>query len=721
MNEEFAIAFKVAIDESSISKVKERLEQLKKELATTIDINAQVKQTVEDTTNSITPTSSVISPQINPSLDTTGLKNYTAQIDELQMKVNDLKATLASVDMNDSPSDIMWYRTELEKAQNRLSDLINKQKNLTKEVTKTATESKKLSFSNIADAMKKATKSAKVFTMALIGCRSIYFGIRKSMSTYLSQNEDLQNKLNACYYAIGSLFAPALEWIVNLFAKIIGYVNVFLKALGFAGINMSKFGASTASTASSAKEIKKSLSGFDELNNIGSDSSSGGSGGGAGEVDNPFDSQDLDLGWVEKIKEFAEWCKENIPLIAGLLLGVAAAITAIKLGCDGIKALGIGLVVGGIVMAIGELLEYLQDPSWEHFGGIIEGIGIAIIGVGAIIGSVPVVVAGVITLVAGYIAKHWSEIKSFLENVSSGVSQLMDDVQGWLEGHFGIFGSLLNVFAAAGLGTVKGLIDGITQILDGLFKGVKQILDGIIKICQGDFMGGLDDICSGILTIISGVKNGVETIITTVIKSIWEALKNFFSNIAAKASETWTNITSGVGTFFSNIWSSISSFFTKVINGFVEFWKSMGNKAKEWVTGIINKYIISPINSLIGWINEKLHFRYSGLRILGKEVIPSFDVQIAKLNTLPKLNVGTGYVPNDMVAQLHKGEAVIPKRFNEREYFGSSNDETNSLLETLINRVDNLELNPYITVKDIGKASVKYINQQSRIMGNNVI
>lgn len=721
MNEEFAIAFRVALDESSISKVKERLQQLKKELQTTIEINAKVRETVEDAQQNITPTVSTISPEIYPTMDSTGLKNYSAQIDELQAKVNDLKATLASVDMNDSPSDIMWYRTELEKAQNRLSDLIAKQRALTTEVDKTVKSSKSLSFSNVAGAIKEATKSAKVFTMALIGCRSIYFGIRKSMTTYLSQNAELQNKLNACYYAIGSLFAPALEWIVNLFAKIIGYVNVFLKALGVAGINMSNFGKSTASTASSAKEIKKSLSGFDELNNIGSDSSSGGTGGTGNGVENPFANQNLNLDWVEKIKAFAEWCKENIPLISGLLLGVAAAIAAIKLGCDGIKALGIGLLIGGIVTTIGYLLAYLQDPSWNNFGGIIEGIGLAITGVGILLGNTPVIVAGVITLIAGYIAKHWSTVKEFLENVSNGISTLMTNISGWLTEHFGVFGSLINVFVASALGLIKGCIDGITEILDGLFKGVKQVLDGIIKIFKGDFKGGISDALNGITMIIQGCWSGIQTIINTFLGSAWNAISSFFSNLVTTIGTTWTNIKSSIGTFFNNIGSKISGFFNNVVDWFGQFWSKMGNKASTWVKGIINKYIISPINSVIKWINEKLQFRYSGLRILGKEVIPSFSVTLAKLNTLPQLNVGTGYVPNDMVAQLHKGEAVIPKRFNEREYFSGGNDETNSLLETLINRVENLEINPYITVKDIGKASVKYINQQSRIMGNSLI
>lgn len=87
---------------------------------------------------------------------------------------------------------------------------------------------------------------------------------------------------------------------------------------------------------------------------------------------------------------------------------------------------------------------------------------------------------------------------------------------------------------------------------------------------------------------------------------------------------------------------------------------------------------------------------------------------------IPSFDVGTNYVPNDMLAQIHKGEAIIPKKFNSNEYFINKNnnsDETNSLLRDLIDRVEQIEFNPYTTVKDVGYASQKYRSQKSRIMG----
>ena len=688
MNEEFQIALSLAINESSIAKVKERLKELKKELQTTIEVNVEVAK----------PKMPKIDPPIIvPVIHTDGIKDYTAQIEFLKEKIEDLQATLSMVDPSDSKSDVLWYRMELEKAQNQLLDLINKQNNLGKETEDTAKKASKMSFQKIADSIKQATKNAKVFTMALIGIRSVYFGIRKAMTTYLSQNQELQNKLNACYYALGSLFAPILERIINIFVKLIGYVNVFLRALGFAGINMANFGKKASGSAKSAKEIKKSLSGFDELNNIGGDDSSGG-GADVG-VDNPFENQDLDLTWVDRITQFGEWCKANIPLIVGLVAGVVAGITAIKMGCDGIKALGIGILVAGIAMAIASLIQYIKDPSWSSFGGIIIGIGVALLGLALIIGSIPLAIAGVIVLVAGLLASHWDKVKAFFENIENGLTNAITNCRTWLTENLGIIGTVIDIFVGAVLGFTKGLVEGVKDFLDNLFLGIRQIIDGIIMICNGDLKGGLTMILEGLWSIIKGL-----------VLLVWDIIK-----------DTLGTILDSIINFGKTAWSKISNFFSKVVNGFGQFWQKMSDKAKTWVKNIINKYIINPINKVISWINSKLHFSYSGLRVLGKEIVPSFSVQLAHLNSLPQLNVGTNYVPNDMVAQLHQGEAVVPKKFNSKEYFNNDNGETNHLLERLIDKVDSLELKPYVTVNDIGKASVKYINSKSRIKGVNIV
>jgi hypothetical protein len=85
---------------------------------------------------------------------------------------------------------------------------------------------------------------------------------------------------------------------------------------------------------------------------------------------------------------------------------------------------------------------------------------------------------------------------------------------------------------------------------------------------------------------------------------------------------------------------------------------------------------------------------------------------------IPKLDVGTNYVASDGLAFLHKGEAVIPKKFNAPEFFGKvGNDDILNKLDKLIETIEEKDMNAYISSKAIGNVSVAYQNQQKRIMG----
>lgn len=54
----------------------------------------------------------------------------------------------------------------------------------------------------------------------------------------------------------------------------------------------------------------------------------------------------------------------------------------------------------------------------------------------------------------------------------------------------------------------------------------------------------------------------------------------------------------------------------------------------------------------------------------------------AELNKLPKFAVGTNYVPRDMVARIHEGEAIVPKAYNPAA--GGMGGQSNARLESLV-------------------------------------
>lgn len=103
-------------------------------------------------------------------------------------------------------------------------------------------------------------------------------------------------------------------------------------------------------------------------------------------------------------------------------------------------------------------------------------------------------------------------------------------------------------------------------------------------------------------------------------------------------------------------------------------------------------------------------------------LFPSFSFS-SILSKIASLDTGTNYVPSDQLAMIHKGEAVIPAKFNSKEYFNNydNNERIEALLETLIDKIDDIDFSPYTTIKDVGEKSIQYINSQRRILGKDVI
>lgn len=241
-----------------------------------------------------------------------------------------------------------------------------------------------------------------------------------------------------------------------------------------------------------------------------------------------------------------------------------------------------------------------------------------------------------------------------------------------------------------------------TKVKEWFTDGVQAIKEKFQQIGQAitDFKDGckerMDNIKSGFTETFQNVSNKMVNFRQTV--------KDSMTNIKTSVSEMFTNLKQKTGDFFDNIKEKVST------------------KTKS----ILNKYVVSPINKLIGWVNSKLHFSYSGLKILGKQVIPSFNVRLANLKSIPQLAKG-GVVDSPTLAMIgERGkEAVVPLE-NNTEWmnklngcFGEDTEEIIKLLKELITVV---KLKPTgINKKDIGKSAIEYINQQKRIKGGELV
>lgn len=232
-----------------------------------------------------------------------------------------------------------------------------------------------------------------------------------------------------------------------------------------------------------------------------------------------------------------------------------------------------------------------------------------------------------------------------------------------------------------GIDVVWSIIVSLWEMVKGLFELAVSIIRGVVSVIVGIFTTGVElikgvfgSITSTIKGVVDGFKtifNGIITFITGVFtgnwKKAWEGVKNIFKGIV------------------DTLWSIIKFPLNLIIDG---------------------------INALIGGLNKIKFDVPDWIPLIGGK---KFGFNIPKI---PKLAVGTNYVAEDGLAYLHKGEAVVPKKFNAPEFFGKiGNEDVLAKLDELIETIEEKDMNAYISSKAIGNVSIAYQNQQKRIMG----
>ena len=496
-------------------------------------------------------------------------------------------------------------------------------------------EKLKQGFNNVGNSLESSIKKVARLALGIFGLRSAYMALRRASSDLANYDQQYATNLEYIRYALTQAVAPVLRYIVELAAKVLQYINMILNALF--GINIfsrgsaesfNKMKAGAGGALKAVKEIKKQLAGFDEINMLTDQSNSGAGGGGGASGAIP----DFDLSKMQgEPPAWLQWIIDHKNEILSVLAGIVTALALIHLGIKPLTALGIGTMVAGILWTIKALKDYLEAPTWENFGKIIQGIGIFLAGLLGIILGFPGVVIGVVVFIVGTIIKYWGQIKSFLQGGIDWLTSKSD----WVHQMFGdTIGDIYDLF-------VDWLQDFL-NFFDKQFQAAKKILDGIIEFVTGVFTGDWKKAWEGIKKIFSGLWDSftsiVDFVLKTIIKSfqatgrIIDLLLETLWNIIISAAETvikfissifsglWESIKSGAqGTwdFIVRVFNGIGSFFSNIISNILGFFGNLGQRAGEIVSGafkkavnavlgVIERILNSPIraiNRLIGVIN----------------------------------------------------------------------------------------------------------------------
>lgn len=374
---------------------------------------------------------------------------------------------------------------------------------------------------------------------------------------------------------------------------------------------------------------------------------------------------------LEVFKSLGQWLWESFLQPAGEWAG-ETLLNALDWLADALTKIGdwmsehkgvietLAIVIGSFAAAWG--LVNLAIGIWNVIGAIAAGVttafGAAVAFLTSPIFLITAAIAAVIAIVV-LLIKHWDEVSAAAVSAWEWIKSTWQVVAEWFDTN--IIQPLVNFFT--------GLWDGIKQLASDAWSGIVEIWQTVSEWFDTNVIQPVAKFFAG----------------------LWDGIKEAASNAWDGIVEAWngatswidTNIIQPIAQFFTDLWEGIKEvwnkaagwFDTHVIQPIVEIFEQF----KENITGIWDS-IWSGIKSVINFIIRGLNFLIKGLNAISFSVpdwVPviggkSFGFNIAPI---PELATGTNYVPQDMLAYLHEGEAVVPKKYNPAAGGGFDADE----------------------------------------------
>ena len=344
---------------------------------------------------------------------------------------------------------------------------------------------------------------------------------------------------------------------------------------------------------------------------------------------------------LPKIINFAKWIKEH-KVIMALLVGVIAKVVTL-------------LTVYKTIMTVINTIQAIQNALLLANPAVL------------IIAAIVAAVVGLIATIT-YLWNHCETFRNF--------------ITGWFNG----FKMMLNGIISAIKTAVNFVIGVITTVIDFFKNNWQTILLFIVNPFAGAFKL-LYDKCEWFRNIVNTVINSVKGFFTGLWTSMkngavaaWNSVKSVFSTVASFFRNIFTNAWNAV----KNVFSTGGKIFTGIKEGILNGFKTIVNG----IIGGINKVVKIPFDGIKTALDKIRNVSIAGQKPF-KGLIPSI-----KVPQIPKLNVGTNIVPDDMLAMIHKGEAVVPKKFNPY-----ANGISNSTLGATNNSRGNQVINVYASFK----------------------
>lgn len=365
--------------------------------------------------------------------------------------------------------------TKLTTQNQKLREANNAYDEIQQQIEKTKLDNVQKGFDNIGNSVKNITKKIVRCGLAVFSIRSAYMAVRNAINVLTNDDAQLKADIDYMRAALAYTLEPVVRTIVNLAKQLLMYLGYIIKV--WTGKNIfEKANKSLKGANSQAQKLSKTLAGFDEMNVVNDNTSSGGGGGASTSFEMPTD-KDMEgtfIGWIAKNKD----------IVIAALLGIAAAITTIKLGLTGL--------LGGSIVGLVTALVYLIIKNWDVVWKTTQKVALAI--------------WEVIKAVATSI---WETIKGVVDLVLSTIDSAFSIING-------IFTTLIEI--------LKAPFVILWETVKGVFDGVKTTVQGVFNVIKGLFIGDWQTVMNGFKQIFRGTFNTLWSIAKAPLNLIIDGL-----------------------------------------------------------------------------------------------------------------------------------------------------------------------------------------------------